>query len=193
MPKRSAAWGAVCLLAVFLGSLQAANLPRKAPEFAVSLTGGKQVLLSQYRGKVVAMLFILTYCPHCQKTVGALSKLQNELGPRGFQVVGSAIEDMAAMAVPDFIKRFNPPFPVGFNERDPVLQFLQHPPMMRLLMPQLVFIDNQGNIRAQYTGDDTFLAEADMERNLRAKVLELLNEGGPAQKKAPTRGAPKKK
>src|SRR5215510_11862174 len=115
--KRRAAAAAVCLT-FLLSFVQAANLPRKSPEFAVALPGGKQILLSSYKGKAVALIFILTYCPHCQKTVGILSKMQNEFGPRGFQVLSSAIEDMASMAVPDFVKRFNPPFPVGFNDRN---------------------------------------------------------------------------
>ncbi|SRR5581483_3928022 len=165
----------VCLAVLSLSAI-AAEIPRRSPEFAISLNNGKQVLLSQYRGKVVALIFILTYCPHCQKTIGYLSQLQNEYGPRGFQVLASAIEDMASMAVPDFIKRFQPPFPVGYNERNTVLEYLQHPVMFRLLMPQIVFVDRQGTIRAQYSGDDKFFGE-DQEKNLRAQIESLLKEG----------------
>ena len=39
---------------------------RKAPELAFNIPGQGQKLLSQYRGKVVALEFILTTCPHCQ-------------------------------------------------------------------------------------------------------------------------------
>jgi hypothetical protein len=38
----------------------AAEVPRKSPEFAIQLVDGKQVLLSNYRGKVVCLMFILT-------------------------------------------------------------------------------------------------------------------------------------
>jgi len=123
------------------------------------------------------MIFILTYCPHCQKTVGFLSKEQAEYGPRGFQALASAIEDAAAKAVPGFLKRFNPPFPVGYNARGPVLEFLQHPMAERLLMPQLVFVDRDGKIRAQYAGDDPFLNEDRQEANIRQKIEQLLTEG----------------
>src|SRR5690349_18641607 len=87
-------------LAFFAGSSTAAEVPRRSPEFAIQMPDGRQILLSQYRGKVVALIFILTYCPHCQKTIQSLSKLQPEYGPRGFQVLASAIEDMAKLAVP---------------------------------------------------------------------------------------------
>ena len=84
------------------------------------MVDGQQIRLSQYKGKVCALAFILTTCPHCQKTVGFLSTMQKEYGARGFQVLASAIEDMAKMNVPDFIKRFQPPFPVGYSQQKDV-------------------------------------------------------------------------
>jgi peroxiredoxin len=168
--------------------VRAGTLPRAAPEFTINLPGGKPMLLSQYKGKAVALIFILTYCPHCQKIVSFLSQDQNRYGARGFQVVASAIEDGAAAALPGFVKKFNPPFPVGSNARVPVLDFLQHPMAARLIMPQLVFIDRQGMIREQYAGDSTFLDETKADQNLQAKIEELLAEG--SAKKA---FAPKKK
>lgn len=38
----------------------AADVPRQAPEFAVHLPDGKQVLVSSYKGKVLCLAFILT-------------------------------------------------------------------------------------------------------------------------------------
>ncbi len=46
-------------LALF-GAAFAADVPRQAPEFAVQLTDGKQVLVSSYKGKVLCLAFILT-------------------------------------------------------------------------------------------------------------------------------------
>ena len=165
----------IICLTLFTAVTPAAEMPRRSPEFSIALNDGKQVLLSSFRGKVVALMFILTYCPHCQQATQTISRLQTEYGPRGFQVMSSAIEDMASMAVPDFIRRFQPPFPVGFNNRDQVLEYLQHPPMYKLLMPQLVFVDRAGLIRAQYAGDDAFFG-ADEEKNMRAKIESLLKE-----------------
>ena len=47
-------------LAVIMGMLSAADIPRKANEFVVQLQNGKQLLVSQYRGKVLCLVFILT-------------------------------------------------------------------------------------------------------------------------------------
>jgi len=155
----------------------AGTLPRPAsPQFAIHLINGQQVTLSQFQGKAVALIFILTYCPHCQKALDTLGKAQTQYGARGFQVLASAIEEHPAAAVADFLKRFHPPFPVGYNDRLPVLDFLQHPAAARLIMPQLVFIDGHGMIRAQYSGDDPFFLEDQQEKNVNGKIEELLKK-----------------
>jgi hypothetical protein len=56
-----------------------------------------------------------------------------------------------------------------------VQEYLQHPVILRLLMPQVVFIDRQGTIRAQYAGDDKFFID-DQEKHLREQIEALLKE-----------------
>ena len=96
----------------------------------------------------MVVAFILTYCSHCQKTIGALSKIQKDYGARGLQVLASATEDMAAAALPGFLRQFDPPFPVGVNTTDEFITYMQHPTMLQLYMPGLVFIDKAGMIQA---------------------------------------------
>ena len=70
-------------------------MPRKAPEFTIHLVGGTTLTLGQYKGHPVILAFILTTCSHCQMTVGVLNRMQKEYGPRGLQVLASAIEENA--------------------------------------------------------------------------------------------------
>ncbi len=140
------------------------------------------------------MLFLLTSCPHCQKAVKCLSQEQNELGGRGFQAIGSAIEDMAQINVPEFLRRNSPSFPVGYNKLMAALDFMQHPPIIGPRMPMIAFVDRQGVIRAQYEGQEPFLAEDQMARNIHAKILEFLDEPAvPAKKTVPRKPAAVKK
>jgi peroxiredoxin len=178
-------------LAALAPAAMASDIPRPSPDFAVNLNNGGQIHVSQYHGKVVVLAFILTSCPHCQFTSQILSGLQNEYGPRGFQVVASAIEDMASMFVPDFIKKFQPPYPVGYNERPPVLDYLQHPVIYRLMMPQVVMIDRKGVIRAQFAGDDKFFEKPVQEKNFRELLEPLLKEGEAAATHKKTAGKKK--
>jgi hypothetical protein len=59
-------WMGVALgtAAVGLDLEAAAPVPRKAPELTVMLNSKEQLLLSKYRGKLVALEFLLTTCPH---------------------------------------------------------------------------------------------------------------------------------
>lgn len=171
------------LLFGWAGAAQSAQVPRPAPEFVIMKADGTQELLSKYRGKVVVMEILLTTCPHCQSTSQILSRLHTELGPKGFQPLGVAIDPMAKLAVPDFIQRFGVNYPVGYAERDPVINFLQHPPMMRMLVPQLVIIDRNGVIVEQHSGDSPFFQNE--EANLRNSILKLLAQRAPAPRAKP--------
>jgi peroxiredoxin len=181
------------MIALAAPALHAANIPRKAPDFAINLTNGRQVTLAQQKGKVVVLAFILTGCPDCQRTVQVLIRNQNEFGPRGLQVLASSIEEKARTNVPEFVRQFNPPFPVGFSQQRAALDFMQHPPMVGPIMPLLVFIDREGVIRAQYEGYEPFLAADQVEKNVRAKILELLNQGAAPAKSAPRKPLPGQK
>ena len=189
MARLAWGWAALAFVAVPALVCPAATLPRKAPDISLQMVDGKPVQLGQFKGKVVALAFILTDCPHCQQAVNLLAKLQGEYGSRGFQAVASAIDDMAATSVPDFVRRFNPPFPVGYNPRNFVVQYLQHPSEERLLMPQIVVLDREGTIQAQYAADEMF-ADAEgggWEQNLRMEIEQLLRKPAPVSKKGVSR------
>jgi peroxiredoxin len=163
------------LMMLALATAVVAADPRPAPELVIKAANGQEQLLSKYRGKVVALEFLLTTCPHCQKASQTMQKLYKELGPQGFQPIGIAINDMANMLINDYSKQFNLTYPIGYANRDVATQFLQHPIMMSMLMPQLVIIDRKGVIRHQYPGGDKFFENE--EKNLREVVLPLLKAG----------------
>ncbi len=176
----------ILLLAAAALLATGAQLPRKAPDFSINMNGGKTVRLSDYKGKAVVLAFILTTCSHCQATTGLLSKAQEDYGARGLQVIESAIEQGGEAFVPRFIQSFRPPFPVGFNDFQAAQEFMQHSPMLLMHMPGVVFIDRQGNIVAQYEGDDPDMVEGVQDKNLRKQIEKLLKPAAAAP-------APKKK
>ena len=172
--KNYRAVAALTLLAFAAPRARTAVLPRPAPDLAINLGQGKQVRISQYKGKTVVLAFILTYCSHCQKVMGVLAKLHPEFAQRNVQFLASATEDMAAAALPAFLRQYAPPFPTGYNSNLESVSFLQHSAMLMLYMPGLVFIDQDGMIRAQYEGRDSLLEETSVEKNIRAKLEEFL-------------------
>ena len=155
-------------------------VPRPAPEFVISYPGGKQELLSKYKGKVVALAFIFTTCPHCQVECQMLSKLNTELGAKGFQPLAVAANPMAIMLVNDFIKDYRVNFPVGATETGPLMNFMHINEGERWVVPQLAIIDRRGQIRAQtpFNGDVNLQEEA----KVKALIESLLKEGvGPVR------------
>jgi peroxiredoxin len=179
---------AVAALCALLSPAPRAETPRPASDLVIHLKDGKDLRVSQFKGKPTVLAFILTTCPHCQKTVGFLSKAHAEFAERGLGIVAAAIEEAAAKNLPGFLATFNPPFPVGYNtDQKIILEFLQHPPMLLLKMPVLVFIDAKGIVRAQYEGDAPFLAEDKQEQNIRHEIEGLLAGGLAPGKKAAAR------
>ncbi len=105
-------------------------------------------------------------------------------------MIESAFNDGAQQLLPEFIERFKPPFPMGFNDRAAVLGFLQRSvmDMQRFYVPQMVFIDRRGMIRAEYPGESEFF-QGDTPRKIRAELDKLLSAAPAASKKS----VPKKK
>ncbi len=152
------------------------------------MPGGGVIDLAQHRGKVVALEFLITTCPHCQKCSQVLQKMQDEYGSKGFQALGVATNEMAHMLVPDYVKNFALRFPVGFAPREQAHEFLQHPLMLIMYVPQLVFIDRKGVINAQYGGGSDFFKEE--EKNIRAQLDGMFKETASARP-AGTKAAPR--
>jgi peroxiredoxin len=153
--------------------------PRKAPELTITEASGKQTLLSSYRGKVVLLAFIFTTCPHCQAECGILTKLQGELGGKGFQPLAVAFNDNAGMLVNSFVQNFHPSFPVGYESRKIVTDYLKLDDNTPWVVPQIVLIDRKGMIVEQSAPKGTEALQE--EGSLRQKITDLL-KGGKAPK-----------
>ncbi len=167
-------------------------LPRKAPELAFNVPGQGQKLLSQYRGKVVALEFIFTTCPHCQAASRVMTKFQQEFGSRGFQALDVAINDNADLAVDNFVKDYQVGFPVGWTTRDQMLSFMGFSMAERFVVPQLVLIDRKGVIHYQTPplGDGAY-SKVVAEDAVRQHIEELLslNSSASGRASSPTKVA----
>jgi peroxiredoxin len=164
----------VAALGSLPGALQAADVPRPAPAMVFKKPEGGVIDLQQFRGKVIALEFLITTCPHCQRCSRILQQMQNEFGNQGFQALGVATNEMAHMLVADYKKNFGVHFPVAWAAREDAHSFLQHPAMLIMYVPQLVFIDRTGVIRAQFAGNDKFFMNE--ETNVREQITKLLAE-----------------
>jgi peroxiredoxin len=162
----------------------AAPVPRKAPEFVILSTNGKQTLLSSYRGKSVVLALMFTTCPHCQKAAQTLAQLQKEYADKGLQVLGATWDKDAEKNVDQFNRVLGVNFPCGYASSESVMQFLQQPASSPPFVPIIVFIDKTGTIRElrMVTGDDGPDSPmqkwfGDLENNLKVDIDKLLKTG----------------
>ncbi len=176
------------LLALLLAAAAAGQIPRPAPEIEFApVTGGSGAMkLSQLRGKVVALEFLLTTCPGCKHSGRILAKLHREYGPQGFQVIGLAVDSGSALRIPVFAAETGALFPIAVYNNAAARNFLQVPMMLRMAYPQLAFIDRNGTLRVHFRAEDPRMNAAAEEDNVRKVVEQLLAERQGA-KNAPPR------
>jgi thiol-disulfide isomerase/thioredoxin len=152
----------------------AADFPRPSPPLEIERLGAPVLDPSQYRGKVVALVFISTECSHCQDLTRVLVPLSREYALRGVQVVECAFNDDAKQTMAGFLQQFQPPFPVGWTSHGAVLSYLQRSIVdaRPLYVPHMVFIDRRGIIQADYAGESEFFNNP--AASIRAELEKLL-------------------
>lgn len=176
--KQRDRWALLACLVMTPALGLAQQVPRKSPEFVIQIPKGPQLLLSQFRGKVVALEFLFTTCPHCQHSSQLMSKLYTELKPKGFQPLGVAFNEGAEQMVPLFVQGLRVNYPVGVASQQSVYNYMGISIMQRLVVPQIVLIDRQGVIRVQ-TSAARGQEDIGGEPELRAKIEALLDAPPP--------------
>ncbi len=83
----------------------AATAASPAPEVAIKDLQGNDVTLAQYRGRVVLVNFWATWCEPCRIEIPWLIEFQQKYGPRGFTVLGVAMDDEGKKVVEPFVEK----------------------------------------------------------------------------------------
>lgn len=173
---------------LFALTASAASVPRPSPELTMQRGGAPPIKLSQFRGKIVALVFGQTTCDHCQFLTRTLKVIQKDYASRNVQVVECAFEDDVSTNYPMFLHAFAPNFPTGYTTNDTVLKYLQWNNLRDgpLMVPYLILIDARGIIRGDFNGKDGFFTDAD--KRIRAELDKMTKSGAkppdtPADKK----------
>jgi peroxiredoxin len=84
----------------------------RAPEFALAGLDGRQVRLSDLRGKIVLVHFWATWCPPCVEELPALDAVSRMLPGNDFQVLAVSVDAGGAQTVGPFLQRNRLTLPV---------------------------------------------------------------------------------
>jgi thiol-disulfide isomerase/thioredoxin len=110
---------AMLFAGIHMARKNAANSPGKgqlmgnvAPDFVLPTLDGKDLKLSDLRGKAVLLNFWATYCGPCKVEMPWFVELQKEYGPQGFQIVGVAMDDASTEDIAKFVKEMGVNYPV---------------------------------------------------------------------------------
>src|SRR6266702_8124124 len=75
------------------------------PEVTFESLDGKDVPLSEYKGKVVLVNFWATWCEPCQIEIPWMMEFQKKYGPRGFTILGVSMDEDGKKAVAPFLEK----------------------------------------------------------------------------------------
>jgi thiol-disulfide isomerase/thioredoxin len=85
------------------GDLKGEGKP--APDLKLKDLDGKEVSLADFSGKVVFLNFWATWCDPCRVEIPWLIDMQAKYGPRGFTVVGVAMDEEGKSVVAPFLAK----------------------------------------------------------------------------------------
>ncbi len=91
-----------------------------APDFELPSVDGKQIKLSDFKGKVVFLNFWATWCPPCRREIPAFIELIKKYGKDGFIVLGVAVdprEFTQVDKVKPFVKQMGMNYPVVYDTK----------------------------------------------------------------------------
>jgi thiol-disulfide isomerase/thioredoxin len=94
---------------VFASHLTTSSL---APDFTLESLDGKNMKLSDFRGKAVLLNFWATWCGPCKIEMPWFVELQNQYAAQGFQIVGVAMDDASKEDIGKFAKDMGVNYPI---------------------------------------------------------------------------------
>lgn len=117
-----------------------------APDFTLTDINGKQVSLSDYKGKVILLDFWATWCGPCRMEIPSFIQLQDEYED-DVVVLGISLDQGGPKDVVPFAKKMNINYPVVYGDGNVVQAYGG----VRSI-PTTFVIDRDFNIQRKYVG-----------------------------------------
>jgi peroxiredoxin len=129
---------------IFLSQLLVAQ--EMAPNFKLPDANGKQVKLSDYRGKVVLLDFWATWCHGCKTEIPWYVEFDRNYRSQGLAVIGVSMDDEGMKVVKPFLPLHHMDYPVVIGNDALAAQY------HLTAMPLTLLIDRQGRIAVSHSG-----------------------------------------
>ncbi|HEY2459202.1 MAG TPA: TlpA disulfide reductase family protein [Candidatus Acidoferrum sp.] len=76
-----------------------------APDVTLKSLDDKNVSIADYKGKIVLVNFWATWCDPCRAEIPELIEMQEKYGPKGFTVLGVAMDEEGKKIVDPFVHK----------------------------------------------------------------------------------------
>jgi len=129
---------------------QPAGVPARRPDFTLRDLDGKPRPISAWDGKPLVINFWATWCAPCRREIPLLNRLQREFAPKGFEVIGIAVD--FAEDVRAFRKDFPIDYPLLVGEDDG-LEAARGFGVETMAFPFTAFVDAAGRVLLVHLGE----------------------------------------
>ncbi len=119
---------------------------KAAPDFALKGADGKEVRLSDYRGKVVLLNFWATWCAPCRVEIPWFEELERIRKDQGFAILGVSLDAEGWRAVGPFLAKLEVNYRMVIGDDETAKQFGV------TALPATFLIDREGRIAAVHEG-----------------------------------------
>jgi len=136
-----------------------------APDFTLKTLDGQEIVLSQFRGKVVLLDFWATWCGPCRESTPHLIQLYKTHRESGFELIGMSVDKGDDKVVRNFVQSMDIPYPIVIAPEEVVRKY-------RVTgIPTTFLIDKEGKIREKTAGFSSTVAQ-----QTAAKIVDLISE-----------------
>lgn len=145
-----------------------------APDFTLKSLDGKDVHLSDFKGKAVLLNFWATYCQPCKIEMPWFAELNKQYGPQGLEIVGVAMDDVGNDAIRKYATELGVNYPILVGKESVAdlyggMQFL----------PTTFYIDRQGKIVDRVFG---LTSHSEIESNIKKALAGVAAGSAPGSK-----------
>ncbi len=125
---------------------------------------GKEMKLSDYKGKVILLNFWATWCPPCRKELPDLSTISTELKDKDFKMIGVSVDDNQEV-LNTFLQSNKLSYTVVYEPEQLVTKYMSAAGQNQNVVPQTYIIDKNGKV-----------VEAIMGSRSKADFLEIIKK-----------------
>jgi peroxiredoxin len=145
------------------GTNSSAQLGEYAPTFVVTAADGRNVSLSDYKGKALVLNFWATWCEACRREMPRLAELRDKYAPQGFEVLGIVTDRASPEKIASIARRYGVRYPILFCNHATAQAYggLTE-------LPVSFFVGRHGKIVAEMTGADSM-------REIESKIKRALS------------------